>query len=104
MYFGVTDSVVLVCRLLYGTLHVRAYDWSESSEPSSSSGSSSTSSSINNTVSDSNSSSHYGVNSARLVTDRVLTAPAPTSVLYPAAGGGWFWQLCQLQTKTAALT
>lgn len=58
-------GMTVLSRLLYGTLHIRAYDWVTPCTPA----------------------IPGGVRSARLVTDRVLSAPADPSVLFPTNGG-----------------
>jgi hypothetical protein len=117
----VADEVLMVfiwcclCRLLYGTLHIRSYDWldgeddchSEHMDASCNSNCSSASSSTQDETplsrGDSGgmveSSGHTGgwqageeqqqplIRPARLVTDQILSAPADTSVLFPNSGG-----------------
>jgi hypothetical protein len=88
----------LLCRLLYGTLHVRAYDWVQQQDSSMAStnnspmGSPTRSSSSSSGSGNSSITADFGlggsssVQPARLVTDRVLTAPADTMVLFPSSG------------------
>jgi len=86
----------LLCRLLYGTLHVRAYDWVASADSTMADCSASPVGSPARSSSSSGSgkssiTAEFGlggscVQPARLVTDRVLTAPADTMVLFPASG------------------
>lgn len=85
--------VRFMSRLLYGTLHVRAYDWvnppdtsMDGSPVSSPTMSSSSSGSGNSSITAEFGLGGSGVQPARLVTDRVLTAPADTMVLFPASG------------------
>ncbi|XP_050236453.1 plant cysteine oxidase 3 [Mercurialis annua] len=63
-------GMTVFSKLLYGSLHVKAYDWVEPA-------------SIHN-----NKGSGYPpVKLAKLTVDKVLTAPCATSVLYPKQGG-----------------
>jgi hypothetical protein len=78
-------------RLLYGTLHVRAYDWvnppPEYGGVASSPANSDTSSNSSTCTSEPGLGGSGGnIQPARLVTDRVLTAPADTMVLFPFSG------------------
>jgi hypothetical protein len=78
-------------RLLYGTLHVRAYDWvnppPECGGVASSPANSDTSSNSSTCTSEPGLGGIGGnIQPARLVTDRVLTAPADTMVLFPQSG------------------
>jgi hypothetical protein len=83
--------------LLYGTLHVRAYDWVAQPDSSMDSHngspvSSPTRSNSSSGSGDSSITAEFGLGGsssaqpARLVTDRVLSAPADTMVLFPASG------------------
>lgn len=97
-----TDRLVysllpVVRRLLYGTLHVRAYDWVAQPDSSMDSNngspvSSPTRSNSSSGSGDSSITAEFGLGGsssaqpARLVTDRVLSAPADTMVLFPASG------------------
>ena len=104
-----------LCRLLYGTLHIRSYDWMDggddchsehhmdglehdSCHSNCSSASSSTQDEMPLSRGGSGSSEAEGtwqggeeqqplIRPARLITDQILTAPADTSVLFPNSGG-----------------
>ncbi|XP_030495577.2 plant cysteine oxidase 3 isoform X2 [Cannabis sativa] len=57
-------------KILYGSLHVKAYDWVEPA-----------------IIKESNGPVYFPVRLAKLVADNVITAPCDTSVLYPKSGG-----------------
>ncbi|XP_062116875.1 plant cysteine oxidase 3-like [Humulus lupulus] len=57
-------------KILYGSLHVKAYDWVEPA-----------------IIKESKGSVYFPVRLAKLVVDQVITAPCETSVLYPKSGG-----------------
>ncbi|CAO2826798.1 unnamed protein product [Amaranthus hypochondriacus] len=63
-------GMTVFSKLLYGSLHVKAYDWVEPPQ-----------------FVKSNGSECSQVRLAKLVTDGVLTAPCPTRILYPNSGG-----------------
>ncbi|XP_021733859.1 plant cysteine oxidase 3 [Chenopodium quinoa] len=63
-------GMTVFSKLLYGSLHVKAYDWVEPPQ-----------------VVQSNGSEYSQVRLAKLVIDKVLTAPCETRVLYPKSGG-----------------
>ncbi|XP_062027640.1 plant cysteine oxidase 3 [Rosa rugosa] len=61
-------GMTVFSKVLYGSLHVRAYDWVEPSQ-------------------ESKGSNYFPVRLAKLAADKVVTAPCGTSVLYPKRGG-----------------
>ncbi|KAL6182958.1 hypothetical protein ACLB2K_044369 [Fragaria x ananassa] len=61
-------GMTVFSKVLYGSLHVRAYDWVEPSL-------------------ESKGSNNFPVRLAKLAVDKVVTAPCGTSVLYPNSGG-----------------
>lgn len=61
-------GMTVFSKVLYGSLHVRAYDWVEPSQ-------------------ESKGSNYFPVRLAKLAVDKVVTAPCGTSVLYPKSGG-----------------
>ncbi|PWA61734.1 hypothetical protein CTI12_AA370540 [Artemisia annua] len=61
-------KMTVLSKVLYGSLHVKAYDWVEPP-----------------CIKDSNDVAR--VRLAKLAVDKVLSAPCPTSVLYPETGG-----------------
>ncbi|CAI9113430.1 OLC1v1014033C1 [Oldenlandia corymbosa var. corymbosa] len=63
-------GMTVFSKLLYGSLHVKAYDWVEPAQ-----------------IRKSKQIGHPTVRLAKLVVDKVLTAPCGTSVLYPKTGG-----------------
>eukprot|EP00257_Ricinus_communis_P001616 XP_002512012.2 plant cysteine oxidase 3 [Ricinus communis] len=63
-------GMTVFSKLLYGSLHVKAYDWVQPT-----------------CIYDSKGSSYPSVKLAKLAVDKVLTAPCGTSVLYPKSGG-----------------
>ncbi|KAG8378826.1 hypothetical protein BUALT_Bualt07G0025200 [Buddleja alternifolia] len=63
-------GMTVFSKVLYGSLHVKGYDWVE---PAS--------------IQKINGSEHSAVRLAKLAVDKVLTAPCSTSVLYPRSGG-----------------
>ncbi|XP_074317108.1 plant cysteine oxidase 3 [Silene latifolia] len=63
-------GMTVFSKILYGSLHVKAYDWVEPSK-----------------VIKSNVSEYSQVRLARLTVDKVITAPCGTRVLYPTSGG-----------------
>ncbi|EYU38160.1 hypothetical protein ABFS82_04G140300 [Erythranthe guttata] len=63
-------GMTVLSKVLYGSLHVKGYDWVDPPR-------------IRKPVGNDNSS----VRLAKLAVDKVLTAPCSTSVLYPSSGG-----------------
>ncbi|KAK8687659.1 hypothetical protein V6N13_086461 [Hibiscus sabdariffa] len=63
-------GMTVFSKVLYGSMHVKAYDWVEPT-----------------CIKESQEPGCPQVKLARLVTDKVLTAPCGTSVLYPKSGG-----------------
>ncbi|KAI5660120.1 hypothetical protein M9H77_28913 [Catharanthus roseus] len=63
-------GMTVLSKVLYGSLHVKAYDWVEPPQ-----------------IKKSNSVGHPTVRLAKLTVDKVLTAPCSTSILYPKSGG-----------------
>lgn len=63
-------GMTVLSKLLYGSLHVKAYDWVEPAR-----------------ILKSKETGHTQVRLAKLAVDKVLTAPCSTSVLYPKSGG-----------------
>lgn len=63
-------GMTVFSKILYGSLHVKAYDWIEPPQIVKSAGP-----------------DHSQVKLAKLVVDKVLTAPCGTRVLYPNSGG-----------------
>ncbi|VVA21379.1 PREDICTED: plant cysteine [Prunus dulcis] len=61
-------GMTVFSKVLYGSLHVRAYDWVEPAQ-------------------ESKGPNYFPVRLAKLAVDKVLTAPCGTSVLYPRNGG-----------------
>lgn len=57
-------------KVLYGSLHVKAYDWVEPA-----------------CIKENKAPGHLPVRLAKLTVDKVLAAPCATSVLYPNSGG-----------------
>ncbi|KAI3463798.1 hypothetical protein Pfo_020461 [Paulownia fortunei] len=63
-------GMTVLSKVLYGSLHVKAYDWVEPARIRKIEGT-----------------DHSAVRLAKLAVDKVLTAPCSTSVLYPRSGG-----------------
>ncbi|KAJ9187338.1 hypothetical protein P3X46_002804 [Hevea brasiliensis] len=63
-------GMTVFSKVLYGSLHVKAYDWVEPT-----------------CIYESKGSCNSRVKLAKLAVDKVLTAPCGTSVLYPKSGG-----------------
>ncbi|XP_027168149.1 plant cysteine oxidase 3 [Coffea eugenioides] len=63
-------GMTVFSKVLYGSLHVKAYDWVEPA-----------------LVQKGKQAGHPTVRLAKLAVDKVLTAPCSTSVLYPKSGG-----------------
>lgn len=63
-------GMTVLSKVLYGSLHVKAYDWVEPP-----------------IIKKSSRVGHPTVRLAKLTIDKVLTAPCSTSVLYPKSGG-----------------
>ncbi|KAK4350399.1 hypothetical protein RND71_029712 [Anisodus tanguticus] len=63
-------GMTVLSKVLYGSLHVKAYDWVEPA-----------------CIRKSERAGHPTVRLARLVVDKVVSAPHGTSVLYPKSGG-----------------
>ncbi|XP_075479131.1 plant cysteine oxidase 3 [Primulina tabacum] len=63
-------GMTVLSKVLYGSLHVKSYDWVEPAQIQKSAGT-----------------ERSKVRLAKLVVDEVLTAPCSTSVLYPRRGG-----------------
>lgn len=63
-------EMTVFSKLLYGSLHVKAYDWIEPPQ-----------------IAKSNAPEYSQARLAKLVSDKVLTAPCGTRVLYPTSGG-----------------
>ncbi|XP_022134830.1 plant cysteine oxidase 3 [Momordica charantia] len=63
-------GMTVFSKVLYGSLHVKAYDWVEPAF-----------------IQESKGSTYFPVRLAKLAVDKVLTASSATSVLYPKTGG-----------------
>ncbi|GFP84523.1 2-aminoethanethiol dioxygenase [Phtheirospermum japonicum] len=63
-------GMTVLSKVLYGSLHVKAYDWVEPAR-----------------IRNIQGTDHSKVRLAKLAVDKVLTAPCSTSVLYPSSGG-----------------
>ncbi|KAJ0960734.1 hypothetical protein J5N97_001383 [Dioscorea zingiberensis] len=63
-------GMIVLSKILYGSLHVKAYDWTEPPRKPIS-----------------GEQNYFPVRLAKLHTDTVLSAPCPTTVLYPKTGG-----------------
>ncbi|KAL3655289.1 hypothetical protein CASFOL_001075 [Castilleja foliolosa] len=63
-------GMTVLSKVLYGSLHVKAYDWVEPA-----------------CIRKIQATDHSEVRLAKLAVDKVLTAPCSTSVLYPRSGG-----------------
>ncbi|OAY50198.1 plant cysteine oxidase 3 [Manihot esculenta] len=63
-------GMTVFSKVLYGSLHVKAYDWVEPT-----------------CINENKGSGYPPVKLAKLAVDKVLTAPCGTSVLYPKSGG-----------------
>lgn len=63
-------GMTVFSKVLYGSLHVKAYDWVEPAQ-----------------IQDSKGPSSFPVRLAKLAVDEVLTVPCETSVIYPQSGG-----------------
>ncbi|ONK70214.1 uncharacterized protein A4U43_C05F31440 [Asparagus officinalis] len=63
-------GMTVLSKILYGSMHVKAYDWTEPSF-----------------IARSGNSKNNPVRLGKLQKDTVLTAPCPTTVLYPKTGG-----------------
>ncbi|TYK28379.1 plant cysteine oxidase 3 isoform X2 [Cucumis melo var. makuwa] len=63
-------GMTVFSKVLYGSLHVKAYDWVEPPF-----------------IQESKGSPYFSARLAKLAVDKVLTASSATSVLYPKAGG-----------------
>ncbi|XP_042004168.1 plant cysteine oxidase 3 [Salvia splendens] len=63
-------GMTVLSKVLYGSLHVKAYDWVEPARIRKIQGT-----------------EHSTVRLAKLAVDKVLTAPCSTSILYPRSGG-----------------
>ncbi|KAK9669056.1 hypothetical protein RND81_13G106100 [Saponaria officinalis] len=63
-------GMTVFSKILYGSLHVKAYDWVEPPK-----------------IMKSNGSDYTQVRLAKLAVDKVITAPCGTRVLYPTSGG-----------------
>ncbi|KAM0979991.1 hypothetical protein ACFX13_016032 [Malus domestica] len=61
-------GMTVFSKILYGSLHVRSYDWVEPAQ-------------------EIKGPNYFPVKLAKLAVDKVLTAPCATSVLYPRSGG-----------------
>ncbi|KAG2664419.1 hypothetical protein I3843_16G077900 [Carya illinoinensis] len=63
-------GMTVFSKVLYGSLHVKAYDWVEPAQ-----------------IRESKGPSSFPVRLAKLAVDKVLAAPCDTTVLYPMSGG-----------------
>ncbi|XP_034672554.1 plant cysteine oxidase 3, partial [Vitis riparia] len=63
-------GMTVLSKVLYGSLHVKAYDWVEPARIQKGKGP-----------------GYFTVRLAKLAVDKVLTAPVGTSILYPKSGG-----------------